>query len=54
MKRLEGKTAVITGSGRRKGLGYYVNWDRGFDAEGAHVWGPADGGYIFEKKEMGQ
>ena len=34
--------------------GYYVNWDRGFDAEGAHVWGPADGGYIFERKETGQ
>lgn len=25
----------------------YVNWDRGFDAAGSRVWGPADGGYIF-------
>lgn len=34
--------------------GYYVNWDRGFDADGAHVWGPADGGYVFKRKETGQ
>ncbi len=27
----------------------YANWDRGFDANGARVWGPADGGYIFRK-----
>jgi hypothetical protein len=27
----------------------YVNWDRGFDAKGARVWGPADGGYIFRR-----
>lgn len=25
----------------------YVNWDRGFDAEGKRLWGPAEGGYIF-------
>jgi len=28
----------------------YANWDRGFDAKGARVWGPADGGYVFVKK----
>jgi hypothetical protein len=28
----------------------YANWDRGFDASGAPVWGPADGGYVFVKK----
>lgn len=28
----------------------YANWDRGFDANGARVWGPADGGYIFVRK----
>lgn len=28
----------------------YANWDRGFDAQGARVWGPADGGYVFVKK----
>ena len=28
----------------------YVNWDRGFDAEGNHVWGPSAGGYIFRRK----
>jgi hypothetical protein len=27
--------------------GLYVNWDRGFDAEGNLKWGPANGGYIF-------
>jgi len=28
----------------------YANWDRGFSADGKHVWGPTDGGYIFVKK----
>ena len=28
----------------------YANWDRGFDAKGERVWGPSDGGYIFEKR----
>lgn len=27
-----------------------VNWDRGFDASGAVVWGPPDGGYIFKRQ----
>jgi hypothetical protein len=27
----------------------YVNWDRGFDADGELIWGPADGGYIFKR-----
>lgn len=27
----------------------YVNWDRGFDAEGRRVWGPEAGGYVFER-----
>lgn len=31
--------------------GRYANWDRGFDRNGAHVWGPPDGGYIFERKD---
>ena len=31
--------------------GYFVNWDRGFDASGAHSWGPKTGGYIFRKVE---
>jgi hypothetical protein len=30
--------------------GRYANWDRGFSADGALVWGPADGGYIFTRK----
>ncbi len=30
--------------------GLYVNWDRGFNAEGEHIWGPASGGYIFKRK----
>lgn len=29
--------------------GTWVNWDRGFDASGKHVWGPASGGYIFKR-----
>jgi len=27
----------------------WVNWDRGFDAEGKLVWGPPGGGYVFRK-----
>jgi hypothetical protein len=27
----------------------FVNWDRGIDAEGAHVWGPRTGGYVFDR-----
>lgn len=27
----------------------YANWDRGFDAAGARVWGPEAGGYIFRR-----
>lgn len=27
----------------------YVNWDRGFDAEGRRVWGPEAGGYVFDR-----
>lgn len=34
--------------------GVYVNWDRGFDAQGDRVWGPVDGGYIFRIKESGE
>lgn len=26
-----------------------LSWDRGFDAEGNHVWGAEKGGYIFDK-----
>lgn len=26
-----------------------ISWDRGFDAEGNHVWGAIKGGYIFDK-----
>jgi hypothetical protein len=29
----------------------YVNWDRGFDAEGRRVWGPEAGGYVFDRIE---
>lgn len=29
--------------------GSYVNWDRGFDGEGEHIWGPSEGGYIFTR-----
>jgi len=26
-----------------------ISWDRGFDAEGNHIWGAKKGGYIFNK-----
>lgn len=26
-----------------------ISWDRGFDAEGKHIWGAEKGGYIFNK-----
>jgi hypothetical protein len=29
----------------------YVNWDRGFDAQGKRVWGPEAGGYVFLRRE---
>ncbi len=29
----------------------YANWDRGFDAAGVRVWGPADGGYLFRRQQ---
>jgi len=27
----------------------FVNWDRGLDADGKHVWGPRSGGYVFDR-----
>lgn len=27
----------------------YVNWDRGFDAQGRQIWGPQRGGYVFRR-----
>lgn len=27
----------------------FANWDRGFDAEGTLIWGPARGGYVFDR-----
>lgn len=30
----------------------YVNWDRGFDVDGKHIWGPATGGYIFKRRPI--
>lgn len=27
----------------------YINWDRGFDAQGQRVWGPEAGGYVFRR-----
>jgi hypothetical protein len=29
----------------------YVNWDRGFDAQGSRVWGPERGGYVFLRRK---
>lgn len=33
--------------------GAYANWDRGFDASDAVVWGPVSGGYVFVRKDEG-
>lgn len=65
LKRVEknhfkGATAMYTCSSSLRGASYatseveiknntIVSWDRGFDAEGNHVWGATQGGYIFEK-----
>ena len=27
----------------------FINWDRGFAADGSHVWGPRWGGYVFDR-----
>ncbi|MFC3302543.1 CpcT/CpeT family chromophore lyase [Parvularcula lutaonensis] len=32
----------------------YVNWDRGFSADGRFIWGPASGGYIFKRWESAE
>ncbi len=42
--------AVRTHSRSIHGPDGFVNWDRGFTAEGEVAWGPAEGGYIFERK----
>jgi len=31
--------------------GGYANWDRGFAEDGTRIWGPAGGGYVFQRKE---
>ncbi|MBI1392770.1 MAG: hypothetical protein GC152_08525 [Alphaproteobacteria bacterium] len=31
--------------------GRYANWDRGLKVDGAHVWGPEAGGYIFVRRD---
>lgn len=31
--------------------GAFANWDRGFDENDALVWGPATGGYVFQRKD---
>lgn len=43
------KGAVRVDSRSIRSPGSYVNWDRGFDADGNLVWGPPGGGYIFKR-----
>ena len=43
------KGASYTVSHSTTGNGRLSNWDRGFDADGRLVWGPAAGGYRFER-----
>ncbi len=58
--RFEGGTTGTSCVSRYKGASYAIsrhvlesgamtNWDRGFDANGELVWGPAAGGYRFER-----
>lgn len=46
-----GATRVLSRSVRTPET--YVNWDRGLDGAGNHVWGPRDGGYVFTRKDAG-
>ncbi|MCU0881365.1 MAG: chromophore lyase CpcT/CpeT [Hyphomonadaceae bacterium] len=46
-----GATRVLSRSVRTPDT--YVNWDRGLDGAGNHVWGPRDGGYVFTRKGAG-
>lgn len=32
----------------------YANWDRGFASDGAVVWGPVSGGYVFRPKVVAE
>lgn len=48
----KGAVRMVSKSVRAPGMA--VNWDRGFDADGNVVWGPVEGGYIFERKEVSQ
>lgn len=45
------KDSVKVDSRTVRAPGVHVNWDRGYDAAGNHVWGPADGGYIFKRRD---
>ncbi len=58
--RFEGGTSGARCRNSYKGASYavsqsvltadeFVNWDRGFDADGNQVWGPAAGGYHFRR-----
>ena len=42
--------AVRTHSRSIHGPDAFVNWDRGFTADGQVAWGPSEGGYIFKRK----
>ena len=46
----KGAVKLLSRSVRAPGV--YVNWDRGFDADGRLIWGPKQGGYIFKRKEV--
>ena len=59
-KRYKGATGVKTCQSSLRGASYatsevemtsqkILSWDRGFDAEGNHVWGAEKAGYVFDK-----
>lgn len=62
-KRFKGETGERSCESTLRGASYatseveikdnqIISWDRGFDAEGNHVWGAEKGGYIFDKLDL--
>lgn len=48
------EASLATWSTQEQSSDTTYDWDRGFDATGAPIWGPDDGGYIFKQVETSQ
>ena len=59
-KNFKGETEIYSCKSSLRGATYatseveifadrIISWDRGFDAEGNHVWGAIKGGYVFDR-----